>query len=388
MSGGSFGGFKKEYIGVATSDALDFNSKFTPTVTIDAATKKYTDDVFAGLAQPPAGNNTEVQYNDGGNFGADAAFTYTSGTGTVNVTNVTATSDATATDITATGTLTANNVLPTTSFVSTSSLAPSGAASGPTFTVTTTNAASASGGTELSGTFTATSTLTSADAEVSNRLIIGPSALDPADLISVNQTEGVLPPRMSSGQRNAIASPAPGLVVYDTSENRLYYYNGSGWVRMYEVPDPSFSTSVTFPSVATQAVTTGSVVIYPTIDTNVDPGAGLGSVAYNNGTGVFTVTSPFLLVTTVVLTAVTHVSSSTNIPEFAWCDGGGTPLSGARSFVTSVTAATDNSSSSTTQSMYNIPFGTTSQTFSFRCVFVAAGINVSGGSHASVIQIL
>jgi hypothetical protein len=42
-------------------------------------------------------------------------------------------------------------------------------------------------------------------------------------------TRGFLPPRMTTTQRNAIASPATGLMVYDTSVNKVSVYNGTSW---------------------------------------------------------------------------------------------------------------------------------------------------------------
>jgi len=42
-------------------------------------------------------------------------------------------------------------------------------------------------------------------------------------------TKGFLPPRMTTTQKNAISSPAAGLVVYDTTTNKLCCYNGSTW---------------------------------------------------------------------------------------------------------------------------------------------------------------
>jgi hypothetical protein len=42
-------------------------------------------------------------------------------------------------------------------------------------------------------------------------------------------TQGVLFPRMTTTQKNAIASPAAGLVVYDSTTNKLQCYNGSTW---------------------------------------------------------------------------------------------------------------------------------------------------------------
>jgi len=42
-------------------------------------------------------------------------------------------------------------------------------------------------------------------------------------------TKGFLPPRMTTTQKNAIASPATGLVLYDSTTNKLQCYNGSTW---------------------------------------------------------------------------------------------------------------------------------------------------------------
>ena len=42
-------------------------------------------------------------------------------------------------------------------------------------------------------------------------------------------TKGFLPPRMSTGQRDAITSVPAGLMVYNTSTNKLNFYNGSAW---------------------------------------------------------------------------------------------------------------------------------------------------------------
>ena len=45
--------------------------------------------------------------------------------------------------------------------------------------------------------------------------------------------QGFLPPRMTNAQMVAISSPAAGLVVYDTSNNKLTVYNGSSWVPLH-----------------------------------------------------------------------------------------------------------------------------------------------------------
>ena len=50
-----------------------------------------------------------------------------------------------------------------------------------------------------------------------------------AALEVVSTSKGFLPPRMTTTEKNAIASPATGLVLYDTTTNKLQCYNGSTW---------------------------------------------------------------------------------------------------------------------------------------------------------------
>ena len=42
-------------------------------------------------------------------------------------------------------------------------------------------------------------------------------------------TQGMLPPRMTNTQRDAISSPTTGLTLYSTTDNKLQFYNGSAW---------------------------------------------------------------------------------------------------------------------------------------------------------------
>lgn len=47
-------------------------------------------------------------------------------------------------------------------------------------------------------------------------------------------TKGVLLPRLTNAQRDAIASPAAGLIIYNTQAETLQYYNGNSWVLITE----------------------------------------------------------------------------------------------------------------------------------------------------------
>jgi hypothetical protein len=50
-----------------------------------------------------------------------------------------------------------------------------------------------------------------------------------AALDVVSTSKGFLPPRMTTTEKGAIASPATGLVLYDTTTNKLQCYNGTTW---------------------------------------------------------------------------------------------------------------------------------------------------------------
>jgi len=45
-------------------------------------------------------------------------------------------------------------------------------------------------------------------------------------------TRGLLLPRMTSAERDAIASPVAGLVVYNTTDNKISWYNGTAWANI------------------------------------------------------------------------------------------------------------------------------------------------------------
>jgi hypothetical protein len=59
---------------------------------------------------------------------------------------------------------------------------------------------------------------------------IGTTTPDNSSMLDIRSTsKGFLAPRMTTAQRNAIISPANGLVVYDTDLSSLYFFNGTVW---------------------------------------------------------------------------------------------------------------------------------------------------------------
>ena len=50
-----------------------------------------------------------------------------------------------------------------------------------------------------------------------------------AQINMVSTSKGFLPPRMTTTERDAISSPATGLMLYNTTTNKLQCYNGTTW---------------------------------------------------------------------------------------------------------------------------------------------------------------
>ena len=65
---------------------------------------------------------------------------------------------------------------------------------------------------------------------VSGNVGIGTSTPAPSLALDVTSTnKGFAPPRMTTTQRNNIASPATGSLIYNTTTNQYNYFNGSSW---------------------------------------------------------------------------------------------------------------------------------------------------------------
>ena len=79
-----------------------------------------------------------------------------------------------------------------------------------------------------------------------------PDASAALDITST--TGGLLPPRMTTTQRDAISSPAIGLMIYQTDGTvGFYYYNGSSWTTLGAATSPTYNIG---------EVVNGGVVFY------------------------------------------------------------------------------------------------------------------------------
>ena len=89
---------------------------------------------------------------------------------------------------------------------------------------------------------------------------IGTTTPDASAALDVSSTtKGFLPPRMTEAQRNAINTPALGLMVYCTdcgANGEPQHYNGTSWVNM--LGDAASSTSFSFNGLTYQEVSSST----------------------------------------------------------------------------------------------------------------------------------
>jgi hypothetical protein len=65
-------------------------------------------------------------------------------------------------------------------------------------------------------------------------LTLGDATLDASAVLDISSTtKGVLFPRMTTTQRNAISAPADGLVIYNTTDNKLQVRAAGAWVDLH-----------------------------------------------------------------------------------------------------------------------------------------------------------
>jgi hypothetical protein len=93
------------------------------------------------------------------------------------------------------------------------------------------------------------------------------SAPNNSAMLDIKSTsKGLLPPRMTTSQRNGILSPAEGLVIYNTTEKALNLYNGGAWTSMIPIPVFECGLSITINHLASGDVAPVSkTVTYRTV---------------------------------------------------------------------------------------------------------------------------
>ncbi len=112
-----------------------------------------------------------------------------------------------------------------------------------------------------------------ATAAQAQALGIGTAPAPSAMLDVSSTTKGLLPPRMTTAQRDAIASPAAGLLVYNTTTNRLNLRTATAWQEVVGTLDPLVLDGSNFVNVASFWQRTGNSLV----PSNVSDAVGIGT---------------------------------------------------------------------------------------------------------------
>ena len=114
-------------------------------------------------------------------------------------------------------------------------------------------------------------------------------APDASAALDVSSTsKGLLPPRLTQTQRDALASPAAGLTIYNTTTNKLNTWNGTGWdAALSATEQPGLSpASVSFNySGGPQTYTVPAGVFSLQVDAAGASGGGYGAGTDEGGAG-------------------------------------------------------------------------------------------------------
>lgn len=104
--------------------------------------------------------------------------------------------------------------------------------------------------------------VTTTDAVVFTSIYIGSGSIDSSSAMQADSTtKGLLPPRMTTAQKNAIASPATGLVVYDTDLDQWEGYNGTAWFAL-NLDNDLIVHSTTWGGAFSTPISGGNISIY------------------------------------------------------------------------------------------------------------------------------
>ena len=120
---------------------------------------------------------------------------------------------------------------------------------------------------------------------------IGTSNPDTSALLDITTTtQGLLIPRMTNVERQAISNPQPGLMVFDTVSVTFMVYNGSGWTNLSvsDITAPTISavTEVVTPSNDTTPSYVFTTNEAGTITTNISEGFSTNASAANGNNTV------------------------------------------------------------------------------------------------------
>jgi hypothetical protein len=159
---------------------------------------------------------------------------------------------------------------------------------------------------------------------------IGTSSPSESALLDISSTsKGILIPRMTASQKNAISSPTTGLLIFQTdAPTDFYYYNGSSWISLTE---PNWTSAGTIQSVGWNATTTAPTIGTTTVNDysykqigsktwrcQLTFSAGSNSIGANNGSGDYLFTLPNNLEFNTSLAGQNAITDNVGSSNWTW----------------------------------------------------------------------
>ena len=166
--------------------------------------------------------------------------------------------------------------------------------------------------------------------DANNKLAIGTNSPNTSAILDVSSTnKGVLVPRMTASQKNAISSPTTGLLIFQTdAQTGFYYYNGGSWISLTE---PNWTSAGTIQSVGWGATTTAPTIGTTTVNDysykqigvktwrcQLTYSAGSSSTGANNGSGDYLFSLPNGLQFNTSIAGQNAISDNVGASNWTW----------------------------------------------------------------------
>ncbi|MBL7706749.1 MAG: hypothetical protein JNM21_14480 [Taibaiella sp.] len=212
--------------------------------------------------------------------------------------------------------------------------------------------------------------LTTLSARAQNNVGINNTNPDPSAALLIDTAasgpQGMLIPRMTQARRNAIASPATGLMLYQTDNNPgFYFYNGSAWAAVGGAGGATLDLLVTKTNNAqilslANGTNTGDLVTF----NNVVTSPTLGS--YNTTTNEYTVGVSGLYMIQAVTRCEDHPTPTNTVPQFLFVDVDAAGIGSPNTIITDYPTITSS----------NLPAGSKGRGFTQVTLYLTAGQKV------------